>query len=413
QPVLSGGSVTGTALAIFLIMVVVMMNDVKIQSFPPESHRERMLYADYASYYEIQNGPDRAFNGGMSARTAGKLYKDLEGAEAVSVYATWLQNASVSAPGKAAAKVDVRGCDADFFKVFDYTFIDGKPFTEADLESEICKAVITESVARKVFGRTDVVGEEIGLSMAPYVVSGVVKDVSILTTKAYADMWVPYTTFTQRQMWDSQPNGMMAAIILAKEGVKLTDVKKECDRLFVKFNEELATTGMQMIQRGRPYAQEQESVGVWSNEEPDVAPVRRQRMIILAILLLVPAINLSSMTQSRLHQRRAEIGVKRAFGASRARIISEIFAENIVVTLVAGLVGYLLSVGFALIYGSELFTSSSPKIMTSVSSVNLSVLIHVSTLMWALLFCLLLNVISTGIPVWQAARVNVVNAIKG
>ena len=116
---LSGVSVTGTALAIFLIMVVVMMNDVKIQSFPPESHRERMLYADYGSYYEIQDGPDRNRNGGMSARTAGKLYKDLEGAEAVSVYAAWLQNESVSTPGKPSVKVDVRGCDADFFKVFD------------------------------------------------------------------------------------------------------------------------------------------------------------------------------------------------------------------------------------------------------------------------------------------------------
>lgn len=390
-----------------------MMNDVKVQSFSPESHRERMLYADYGSYYEIQGGPNRDFNGGMSARTAGKLYKELKGAEAVSVYAAWLQNESASAPGNAFVKVDVRGCDADFFKVFDYTFIDGTPFTEADFSSENCKAVITESVARKVFGRTDVVGEEIFLSMAPYVVSGVVKDVSTLTTKAYADMWVPYNTFIERWMWGEEPNGMMSAVILVKEGVKIADVKKECDRLFVKYNEELANTGMQMLQRGRPYSQEQEAVGVWSNEEPDVVPVRRQRMIILAILLLVPAINLSCMTQSRLHQRRAEIGVKRAFGASRVRIISEIFAESIVVTLAAGIIGYLLSVGFALIYGSELFTSNGMHVTTNVPTVNLSILVHVSTMMWAILFCFFLNVISTGIPAWQAAKVNVVNAIKG
>ncbi len=409
---LSGVSVTGTALAIFLIMVVVMMNDVSIQSFPPESHRERMLYADFGSYYEIQNGPERNSNGGMSARTARKLYKDLEGAEAVSVYAAWLQDESACMQGKPTVKVDVRGCDSDFFNVFDYTFIEGKPFTEGDVEAEICHAVITESVARKVFGRTDVVGEEIFLSMVPYVVTGVVKDVSTLTTKAYADMWVPYTAFTQRWMWSNELRGMMSAVILAKEGVKLADVKKECDRLFVKYNEELASTGIQMIQRGRPYAQEQQSVGVLSNKEPDVVPVRRQRMIILAILLLVPAINLSSMTQSRLRQRRAEIGVKRAFGASRTRIISEIFAENIIVTLVAGMIGFLLSVGFALLYGAELFTGDS-RATTNVPIVNLSILIHVSTIVWGLLFCFILNVLSTGIPAWQAARVNVVNAIKG
>ena len=39
---------------------------------------------------------------------------------------------------------------------------------------------------------------------------------------------------------------------------------------------------------------------------------RRQRIVIFVILLIVPAINLSSMTQSRLRQRVSEIGVRRA-----------------------------------------------------------------------------------------------------
>ena len=51
---------------------------------------------------------------------------------------------------------------------------------------------------------------------------------------------------------------------------------------------------------------------------------RRERVIIFIILLLVPAINLSSMTQSRLRQRVAEIGVRRAFGSTRIEMVGRL-----------------------------------------------------------------------------------------
>ena len=38
--------------------------------------------------------------------------------------------------------------------------------------------------------------------------------------------------------------------------------------------------------------------------------------LVITILLLVPAINLSSMTLSRMRKRMSEIGVRKAFGAT-------------------------------------------------------------------------------------------------
>ena len=80
QPVLSGVSVTGTALAIFLIMVVVMLYEVKVVPFAPERNRERLLYDDYGSIYSIKDGPDWNSNGGQSEASLKKLYKGLESA---------------------------------------------------------------------------------------------------------------------------------------------------------------------------------------------------------------------------------------------------------------------------------------------------------------------------------------------
>ena len=90
------------------------------------------------------------------------------------------------------------------------------------------------------------------------------------------------------------------------------------------------------------------AIAFGANIEPDVDAARRQRIMIFVILLIVPAINLSSMTQSRLRQRVSEIGVRRAFGSTRAELMGQIIAENLVVTLLAGIVGLLLSVAFCI-----------------------------------------------------------------
>jgi ABC-type antimicrobial peptide transport system, permease component len=412
QPMLSGVSIIGTALAIFLIMVVVMLQEVKVAPFAPESNRERLLYADYASIYNLKDGPDWNSNGGMSVELAERLYKDLTTAEAVSIYVNDTQSSSASLPGQPSVTVDTRLCDADFFKVFDYTFISGAPFSRSDSESGIKKAVITDGLARKIFGRTDVVGEELMLFRVPYVVCGVVKNVSTVATKAYADAWIPYSTSWMASSKWNEHMGMMSVVILAKDGVEHSEVKEECNNFFNKTNDEIEAGGWRLIQRDRPYDQETQVCGSSSNRTPDLNSERKERIILLSILLIVPAINLSCMTHSRLSQRRSEVGVKRAFGATRGMILNEVLAENMVVTLVAGVIGFMLSIGFAYMFSSELFTRSFVT-LSNEPTIELSMLVHASTFLWVLIFCFLLNVLSAGLPAWQASRVNVVNAIKG
>ena len=53
------------------------------------------------------------------------------------------------------------------------------------------------------------------------------------------------------------------------------------------------------------------------------------------------------MTQSRLRQRVAEIGVRRAFGSTRIEMVGQIVMENLVITLLAGAIGLLISILFA------------------------------------------------------------------
>ena len=66
-------------------------------------------------------------------------------------------------------------------------------------------------------------------------------------------------------------------------------------------------------------------------------------IVVITILLLVPAINLSGITLSRMRRRMEEIGVRRAFGATRGELLRQVLAENLVVTLMGGVLGLILS----------------------------------------------------------------------
>lgn len=67
QPIISAVSVAGTALAIFLIMLVVMMQQVKTAPFAPESNRDRFLHVKMSSITHKDWGAENSSNGPWSA----------------------------------------------------------------------------------------------------------------------------------------------------------------------------------------------------------------------------------------------------------------------------------------------------------------------------------------------------------
>ena len=386
QPLMSAVGITGTALAIFLIMLVVMMQQVKVAPFAPESNRDRFLHVKSMSISN-SNWGEGTSNGPMSVQTARECFQSLKTPEAVTIYTIFPVSTPVSLPGKPAVSVDLRQTDDIFWRVFDFSFIEGKPYDKAVFDAGQPAAVLTESVARSLFGTTDVAGREFLLSHAPYRVAGVVKDVSTLADCAYGQ-------------------------ILARSRDDFPAIRREAERRKSAYNTLIGKNGWELIYRNRPYDQEKNAIAFGANIEPDVDAARRQRIIIFVILLIVPAINLSSMTQSRLRQRVAEIGVRRAFGSTRMELMGQIIAENLVITLLAGIVGLLLSVVFAYVGNTLLFAQEFSQTLNP-PEVDASILLHASTFAWALLFCFVLNLMSSGFPAWRASRIGIVNALGG
>ena len=413
QPLISTVNILGTALSTFLIMLVVMMQQVQVEPFQPESNRDRFLHVRCGSIGNEKWGEGDTSNGPLSVRSAREMYKSLTTPEAVTLYTYGTTATPVSLPNQAATAVDVKETDDDFWRVFDFAFLTGKPYDRATFDAGQPVAVITESVARLLFGTTDVAGHEFLLAHAPYRISGVVQDVSTLANTAYAQVWIPYTSTDQvNNTWTADLMGLMSCTILAKDRADFPAIREECDRRLAAYNQVIGENGYKFISRNRPYDQEKDAIATAANYEPDLRAERRSRLVIYLILLIVPAINLSSMTQSRLRQRVSEIGVRRAFGCTRGEIAGQILAENFIVTLMAGVLGFLLSVLFAYLCNDIIFAQEYSRTLNP-PTVDASILIHLSTFLWALLFCFVLNLLSAGIPAWRAARMNIVESIGG
>ena len=412
QPVISAVSVVGTALAIFLIMLVVMIQQVKVAPYAPESNRDRFLHTMLvcASKGETENTISS-----MSEQTFQELYGQLKTPEAVTSYVVFTSAQPVGLPGQPTFSVDMRGTDDVYWKVFDFEFIDGKPFDKATFKSGQRVAVITESVALRLFGTTQVSGREFQMGFVTFRVSGVVKDVSTMAYRAYAQMWTPYS-LKMGMEFEKYGNitGSLSTTILARHSSDFQTIREEIKKNLAAYNTMLKETGYTVIDFNQPYDQEKASmISLSTSFEPDVSAIQRTQWMIFLILLIVPAINLSSMTQSRYRQRISEIGVRRAFGCTRLNLVIQLLGENLILTLAAGVLGLLLSVLFSFVGTNLLFIQTLPTMSTEMPEVNITMLLQFSTFGWALLFCFVLNLLSTGIPAWRASRMNIVNALDG
>ena len=90
----------------------------------------------------------------------------------------------------------------------------------------------------------------------------------------------------------------------------------------------------------------------------------------------------------------------------------QIIGENMFITLLAGLLGLLMSVVFSFLCNSLLFSEPYSSSFNP-PAVDASMLIQPSTFLWALLLCLVLNVLSSGIPSLRASRTDIVKALNG
>lgn len=409
--------IAGTALGISMVMVLAITQYVKTANITPEVNRDRMMYAKSASMSPVDTVRFKYTNSGhLSYKAAKEIFMPLKTPQSISVM---MENENfASLPNNQhLIKVKNKGVDTNYWKIFQFQFVTGKPFSDADFSSGLKVAVISESLARTLFGTLNVVGQTIEYGFKPYRIVGVVKDVSYVLEDTYAQLWTPYTSIKGYDEYWVERGGMLGDIskifILARHASDFDAIHHEVDEKVRAFNAQAADWKLDLL--GQPDTRKVDIHRFWSNVGPNMKSIRIKNLLIVLLLLLVPAINLSGMNSTRMERRLSEMGVRKAFGASRKKLIHQVLTENLLLTGLGGLAGLLLS--YLIIFFSrewildlgKQFAEAVPK-GTSVDF-SMGMLFNVKIFAIVLFACLLINILSALIPVYRSLRKNITDSL--
>lgn len=410
NPFFSVISILGTAVAIALIMVIVIIYQLQTANYKPEVNRERMLYITST----CSTRPHHKSTSPASILLAKECFYPLQTPETVTAVSLLNERLVTSADRTKRMKCNLRSTDAYFWQVFSFDFLCGKPFVQTDVTSGISRAVITEQVARKIFGSVDVEGKEIEIGRRLYRIAGVVKDVSPIARDSYAHVWVPYPAEelrkTKDECKDDTFGGEYTICLLARSASDFDKIKEEVVQSVKQFNSTLQESEVSIY--SQPDNLFAHNHRIWDSIDIDVQKIITQYLIALLVLLMVPALNLSGLTSSRMKKRMGELGVRKAFGATRGTLIGQIVTENLLLTLIGGVMGLVFSYIGVVLLKEWFFTAWNTYDAGTEIEVSAAALLSPAIFASALVFCLVLNLLSALIPAWRAASNNIVSSLN-
>ncbi len=414
--------IVGTALAIAMTVTMAVIYYVKIAPIYPEKNRMNTYYIRSVTFEKGEGKNANTVSWGLSHQALQEWIYPLKNAVAVSAtYQGEMAENSYIQPADNSGEysVEVKLTDPAFFKIYEFRFVEGKPFTQTDLESGICTAVITDDMARRIFGKADgVVGQTFTMNYTEYKVCGVVESASYLTGESFDNIYVPYSvdgTYREPKFKCAYLGAFRVTILVDgdNQADALCAEMTEIQRKFNLIGEEKDDWKVDF--NSYPISHVKNVFRVYSNIPTDYWDVFKRLGLLLLVLLVVPALNLSGMISSRMESRVAEMGVRKSFGATRSQLLRQVMWENLVLTLFGGALGLLLAwIGIYLskewiFYMLDTFPDTVPSDVDVV--VTGEMLFAPLVFLAALLLCIVINLLSAFIPAWNSLRKPIVQSL--
>jgi putative ABC transport system permease protein len=338
-------SLFGIGITLMVLLVATALLDYVFAARTPEAHADRMLGV-YRLTMQGKDNTETAQPGyGFLDRYVKPMTK-LPSVERIA-FVTEAQTV-VSYLGGRKIQSALRRADGEFWRMLDFDFVEGGPYTVADNEAGRFVAVINEATRERFFGRQPALGKTIEADGQRFRVVGVVRDVPVLRYASSADLWVPVTT-AKTSAYKEEWLGGFYALILARNRADLPQIKAEFQSRLREAEKQIPDPKeFQHLYAGADTLFEGAARLFLPSSEPVANPGARLQAALLALMLgfmLLPTINLVNINLSRILDRASEIGVRRAFGASSRTLVGQLLIENLVLTLIGAVVGLVLALG--------------------------------------------------------------------
>lgn len=249
--------------------------------------------------------------------------------------ASLLQTGSMNLTGTGGDPERLSGAwvSPEFFSVLGAPLLAGRAFAPGEDKPGSGRVVVLseELWKRRFGGDRGLIGKAIQLDGEPYTVIGITSRVK---WPAQSDLFVPFVLDEEVLDPDGRGAVYLAAVARLAPGVSLEKARAEAQaiaaRLAAQFPEE--NTGFRM-----------DVVNMQTFMTGDVRVPLLVLMGAVLLVLLIACVNVANLLLARAAARDAELAVRTALGAGRARIIRQLLTESVVLSLLGGAAGVALA----------------------------------------------------------------------
>jgi putative ABC transport system permease protein len=273
----------------------------------------------------------------------------------------------------------------DFFRVFQVQPIAGHLFDGPD------SVLVSEGFWKRHFGADpSAIGRTLKVMDRSFTISGVLPESFHFPAKA--EIWTPIGAYRTRSPHRSGHNFL--AVARLKPDVTTEQARTQLTAIAARLESQY------------PQSNKDKSVAVIALKDRTVSRIRETLWLLMGavgLILLIACANVSSLMLARAAGRAREIAVRAAIGASRARLIRQLFIESALLALLGAAGGLALA-------------TSTTRLILNLAPANVPRLAEVQMDGWVLAFLLIassLAVLLSGLaPALHASRVDLIEALK-
>ncbi|VXC67143.1 fused macrolide transporter subunits of ABC superfamily: ATP-binding component; membrane component [Enterobacterales bacterium 8AC] len=237
--------------------------------------------------------------------------------------------------GSIDVAANVTGVSEQFFRVYGMEFTQGAGIDPRQVQSQAQVVVIDANTQRRLFPhQKDVVGEVILVGNMPATVVGVAKDKqSMFGSSQSLSVWVPFTTMANRLVGKDSFDSITVRI---PEGYNSLEAEQQLTRLLT-------------LRHGKKDFFTYNMDTLVQTAEKTTRTLQLFLTLVAVISLVVGGIGVMNIMLVSVTERTREIGIRMAVGARSGDVLQQFLIEAVLVCLVGGALGIILSFAIGLL----------------------------------------------------------------
>lgn len=295
---------------------------------------------------------------------------------------------------------NIYGIDDSYFSVNDYQIKQGRGFTQADAAQMRKVVILDERAVQTLFGSETPVGKVVEIMQEPFLIVGVaarssnfepiintVEDYYSYAQTGAGSFFLPDSTWPIVYRFDEPQSVAVRASStddMTNAGKAVADYLNENQIAHQSSQDGISYRSNDLLKR----AQQLQELSNSTNN---------QLIWIACISLLVGGIGVMNIMLVSVTERTHEIGLRKAIGAKRRRILTQFLTEAAVLTGIGGLLGVLAGIGMSKLISGFMDTPSA---------------ISVPAIVAATVFSILIGLIFGFVPAVKASKLNPIEALR-